>query len=77
MRARRRVSIASTSVRKRTISSCGSSKNRLIGNDGGIRPRAMVVILTVAVPLPVAKVLGLAEQVVFAAAVGREQNKVT
>jgi hypothetical protein len=36
-----------------------------------------VVTVTVAVPLPVAKVLGLAEQVVLAAAVGREQDKVT
>lgn len=50
---------------------------RIRGHEGGIRPRAMVVTVTVAVPLPVANVFGFAAQVVAVAADGSEQDKLT
>ena len=47
------------------------------GEDGGARPRAIVVTETVAVPLPEAKELGLIEQCVSVALNGVEQLNAT
>jgi len=49
----------------------------LFGNGGGTIPRVVVATLTLAVPLPVPKVLGLVEQVVYVAVTGREQDRFT
>jgi hypothetical protein len=48
-----------------------------MGRFGGARPRAIVETVTVAVPLPEAKVFGLIAQIVEVAATGREQDKFT
>ena len=50
---------------------------RIRGHEGGTRPRAMVVTITEAVPLPEANVFGFTEQVVAVADSGREQDKLT
>jgi hypothetical protein len=47
------------------------------GEEGGARPRAIVVTETVAVPLPEAKELGLIEQCVSVALNGVEQLNAT
>lgn len=51
--------------------------NRTRGHRGGTRPRAVVVTVTVAVPLPEANMLGATVQVVALAEIGREQDKFT
>ena len=48
-----------------------------MGRNGGTKPRAMVVTVTVAVPLPVANIFGLTAQVVWVAAIGSEQDRLT
>ena len=48
-----------------------------MGADGGTSPRAIVVTVTVAVPLPFGRVLGVTVQVVAVAATGMEQDKFT
>jgi len=56
---------------------CGREKKRRGGHKGGTSPWAVVVTVTVAVPLPDAKVFGLTAQVVALAAIGKEQDKLT
>jgi len=48
-----------------------------VGRLGSATPRAIVVTVTVAVPLPEAKEWGVAAQVVAVANIGREQDKLT
>lgn len=48
-----------------------------IGSTGEAMPRAMVVTLTPAVPLPLGSMFGLTAQVVSVAATGSEQDKLT
>ena len=50
---------------------------RTRGHKGGTSPRAVVVTVTVAEPLPVGNDTGLTEQVVAFAVAGREQAKLT
>lgn len=62
---------------KRTGKAPGREMKRTRGHTGGTRPRAVVVTVTVAVPLPDANTFGLTAQVVAFAVVGREQDKLT
>ena len=56
----------------------GKKMKRTRGHKGGTEPLAMVVTVTVAVPLPEANMLGVIVQVVVAVtATGREQDKLT
>jgi hypothetical protein len=48
-----------------------------MGREGSTKPRIIVVKMTVAEPLPAAKVVGLTAHVVAVAAGGREQDKLT
>src|SRR5258708_2283477 len=50
---------------------------RTRGQEGGKKPRTMVVTITEAVPLPEANTFGLTAQVVAVAVRGREQDKLT
>jgi hypothetical protein len=56
---------------------CGREIKRNRGHTGGTTPRAMVVTVTEAVPLPVGSEAGLTEQVVAVALKGRAQAKFT
>src|SRR2546426_7053450 len=63
---------------RRAGRNCGQEMKSRRGHKGvGTRPRTMVVTVTVAVPLPDAKVFGLTAQVVALAVIGREQDKFT
>jgi hypothetical protein len=65
-------------VSKKISRNCGRKMMRRCGHEGGMRPRAMVVTITEAVPLPVGKEFGVTEQVVVAVtATGSEQIKLT
>ena len=62
---------------KRMGRNCGRKMKRRRGHMGGTKPRAMVVTVTVEVPLPEAKEFGATEQVVAVALKGRAQDKLT
>src|SRR5258708_1385923 len=79
VRASRSKSILNKTVSRRMGGNCGREMKGTRGHKGGgTRPRAMVVTVTVAVPLPEAKVFGLTAQVVVAVTLdGRAQDKFT
>lgn len=77
VRAKRRRTMPSMRVRRKSGTHCGRRYNLPVGKSGGAIPRAMVVTLTLAVPLPLANTFGFTVQVVLVAAIGREQDKLT
>jgi hypothetical protein len=78
VRAKRRRSALNNIIRRDTGKSCGREMKRIRGHMGGAKPRAMVVTVTVAVPLPEVNMLGVTLQVVVAVtAAGRAQDRLT
>lgn len=78
VRAKNKRTMASNNASSRSRIRCGRKYNRSVGNDGGAMPWAMVVTLTLAVPLPLASMFGLTVQVVVEVTeAGKEQDKLT
>jgi len=77
VRAKRRKKTLNNIMSRSTGKNCGRGKKRRRGHIGGTSPRAMVLTITEAVPLPVGKEAGLTEQVVAVAVAGRVQIKLT
>jgi len=77
VRAKRRKRTLSKIMSSDTGKTCGREKKRKRNQIGGTSPRAMVVTMTEAVPLPLGNEAGLTAQLVAVALAGRAQVKLT